>query len=62
MQSLFELLTTIEMKNRYKLNSYFIIYDWEIDKRRIGIEYVFGRCKTFKILAELYLKRRKDLV
>ena len=37
------------------------IYNREINKRRIGIEHVFGTLKTFKILAELYRNRGKRL-
>ncbi|WP_252152432.1 transposase family protein [Acinetobacter terrae] len=37
------------------------IYNQEINKRRIGIEHVFGRLKTFKILAERYRNRGKRL-
>ncbi|MCU7226141.1 hypothetical protein OC498_14850, partial [Acinetobacter bohemicus] len=33
----------------------------EINKRRIGIEHVFGSLKTFKILAERYRNRGKRL-
>lgn len=37
------------------------IYNKEINKRRIGIEHVFGRLKIFKILAERYRNRGKRL-
>jgi hypothetical protein len=37
------------------------IYNQEINKRRIGIEHVFGSLKTFKILAECYRNRGKRL-
>ncbi len=36
-------------------------YNREINKRRIGIEHVFGSLKTFKILAERYRNRGKRL-
>ncbi|WP_442862728.1 transposase [Acinetobacter sp. SM34] len=35
--------------------------DPELNKRRIGIEHVFGRLKTFKILAGRYRNRAKRL-
>ncbi|WP_143223900.1 transposase family protein [Acinetobacter sp. ANC 3903] len=37
-----------------KLDPELKIYNQEINKRRIGIEHVFGRLKTFKILASLF--------
>nr|WP_228145720.1 transposase [Acinetobacter sp. ANC 4654] len=36
-------------------------YNREINKRRIGVEHVFGVLKTFKILAERYRNRGKRL-
>lgn len=36
------------------LDSELKIYNQEINKRRTGIEYIFGSLKTFKILAECY--------
>ncbi|MBJ9953030.1 hypothetical protein I5735_08265 [Acinetobacter baumannii] len=36
-------------------------YNREINKRRIGIENVFGTLKIFKILAERYRNRGKRL-
>ncbi|WP_228145717.1 transposase [Acinetobacter sp. ANC 4654] len=36
-------------------------YNREINKRRIGVEHVFGVLKTFKILAERYRNREKRL-
>jgi hypothetical protein len=33
----------------------------EINKRRMGIEHVFGRLNTFKILADRYRNRGKRL-
>ncbi|MGV2949995.1 transposase, partial [Acinetobacter sp. AGC35] len=36
-------------------------YNQEINKRRIGIEQVFGTLKTFKILAERYRNPGKRL-
>lgn len=37
------------------------IYNQEIKKRGIGIEHVFGRLKTFKIIIERYRNRGKRL-
>ena len=37
------------------------MYNQEINRRRIGIEHVFGRLKTFKILADRYRNRGKRL-
>ncbi|WP_420909499.1 transposase [Acinetobacter nematophilus] len=36
-------------------------YNREINKRRIGIEHVFGALKTFKFFAERYRNRGKRL-
>ncbi|OTG60574.1 hypothetical protein B9T29_11480 [Acinetobacter sp. ANC 3903] len=44
-----------------KLDSELKIYNQEINKRRIGIEHVFGRLKTFKILTGHYRNRGKRL-
>ncbi|AWD70698.1 transposase [Acinetobacter schindleri] len=46
-------------KRHYKLDPELKMYNQEINKRRIGIEHVFGRLKTFKILAERYRNRGK---
>ena len=48
-------------KKGYKLDPELKIYNQEINKRRIGIEHVFGSLKTFKILAERYRNRGKRL-
>ena len=48
-------------KKGYKLDPELKIYNQEINKRRIGIEHVFGRLKTFKILSERYRNRGKRL-
>ncbi|USE84108.1 hypothetical protein M5E07_04650 [Acinetobacter tibetensis] len=37
------------------------IYNQEINKRRIGIQHVFGSLKTFKLLAECYRNRYQRL-
>jgi hypothetical protein len=44
-----------------KLDAELKVYNREINKKRIGIEHVFGRLKTFKILAERYRNRGKRL-
>ncbi len=54
-------LLPLKAKKRCKLNPELKIYNQEINKRRIGIEHVFGSLKTFKILAELYRNRGKRL-
>ncbi|WP_139842029.1 transposase [Acinetobacter sp. ANC 3832] len=36
-------------------------YNREINKRRIGVEHVFGVLKTFRILSERYRNRGKRL-
>ncbi|EHU3048313.1 TPA: transposase [Acinetobacter baumannii] len=48
-------------KKHCKLYPELKIYNQEINKRRIGIEHVFGSLKTFKILAERYRNRGKRL-
>ena len=48
-------------KKRCRLNLVLKTYNREINKRRIGIEHVFGRLKTFKILTERYRNRGKRL-
>jgi len=55
------LLPLKKAKKRCKLDPELKIYNQEINKRRIGIEHVFGSLKTFKILAERYRNRRKRL-
>lgn len=52
----------IKAKRGCKLEPEIKVYNQEINKRRIGIEHVFGRLKTFKILAERYRNRGKTLV
>jgi len=44
----------LKAKHHYKLDPELKIYHQEINKRRIGIEHIFGRLKTFKILANRY--------
>lgn len=48
-------------KKRCRLDPVLERYNREINKRRIGIEHVFGRLKTFKILSERYRNRGKRL-
>ena len=45
-------------KKRFKLDPELKIYNQEINKRRIGVEHLFGR---FKILAERYRDRGKRI-
>ncbi|NHC05117.1 transposase family protein [Acinetobacter sp. 187] len=54
-------LLPLKAKKRYKLDPELKVYNQEINKRRIGIEHVFGSLKTFKILAERYRNRGKRL-
>ncbi|KJV44461.1 IS5/IS1182 family transposase [Acinetobacter indicus] len=54
-------LLPLKVKKHSKLDPELKIYNQEINKRRIGIEYVFGSLKTFKILAERYRHRVKRL-
>ena len=54
-------LLPLKSKKRCKLSPELKIYNQEINKRRIGIEHVFGRLKTFKILSERYRNRAKRL-
>ena len=54
-------LLPLKAKRRCKLDPELRIYNQEINKRRIGIEHVFGRLKTFKILAKRYRNRGKRL-
>ncbi|MGX9608455.1 transposase family protein [Acinetobacter sp. T63] len=51
----------IKSKKRCKLTPELKLYNQEINKRRIGIEHVFGSLKTFKILTERYRNRGKRL-
>ncbi|MCG2916240.1 transposase family protein, partial [Escherichia coli] len=54
-------LLPLKAKKRCKLDPELKLYNREINKRRIGIEHVFGSLKTFKILAERYRNRGKRL-
>ena len=54
-------LLPLKAKKRGNLHSELKKYNREINKRRIGIEHVFGRLKTFKILAGCYRNRGKRL-
>ncbi|WP_180108062.1 transposase family protein [Acinetobacter sp. YH12085] len=54
-------LLPLKAKRRCKLEPELKIYNQAINKRRIGIEHVFGSLKTFKILAERYRNRGKRL-
>ena len=54
-------LLPLKAKRHCKLDPEVKLYNQEINKRRIGIEHVFGSLKTFKILAERYRNRGKRL-
>ena len=54
-------LLPAKAKKRCKLDPLLKTYNREMNKRRIGIEHVFGTLKTFKILAERYRNRGKRL-
>ena len=54
-------LLPLKAKKRCKLDPELKVYNQEINKRRIGIEHVFGSLKTFKILTERYRNRGKRL-
>ena len=54
-------LLPLKAKKRCKLHPELKLYNQEINKRRIGVEHVFGRLKTFKILAKRYRNRGKRL-
>lgn len=47
-------LIPIKAKRNRKLDTEFKKYNREINKRKIGVEHVFGILKTFKILLECY--------
>ena len=47
-------LIPLKAKKGQKLASELKFYNREINKRRIGIEHVFGKLKSFKILCERY--------
>ncbi|MBC6674973.1 transposase [Acinetobacter sp. SwsAc6] len=51
----------LKAKRHCKLDPQLKMYNQEINRRRIGIEHVFGRLKTFKILADRYRNRGKRL-
>ena len=54
-------LIPIKAKRGCKLDPVLKQHNREINKRRIGIEHVFGVLKTFKILSERYRNRGKRL-
>ena len=54
-------LLPLKAKKHCKLHPELKVYNQEINKRRIGIEHVFGSLKTFKILTERYRNRGKRL-
>lgn len=54
-------LLPLKAKRRCKLDPVLKVYNREINKRRIGIEHVFGSLKKFKILAERYRNRGKRI-
>ncbi|AMW78937.1 transposase [Acinetobacter sp. TGL-Y2] len=54
-------LLSFKAKRRCKLDPELKRYNREINKRRIGIEPVFGSLKKFKILSERYRNRGKRL-
>lgn len=54
-------LIPLKAKKGQKLASELKFYNREINKRRIGIEHVFGKLKSFKILCERYRNRGKRL-
>ena len=54
-------LLPLKAKKRCKLDPAVKRYNREINKRRIGIEHVFGSLKKFKIFSERYRNRGKRL-
>lgn len=54
-------LIPIKAKRGRRLDPELKKYNREINKRRIGVEHVFGVLKTFKILSERYRNRGKRL-
>ena len=52
-------LLPLKAKRHCKLDPELKIYNQEINKRRMGIEYVCGILKTINILAERYRNRAK---
>lgn len=54
-------LIPLKAKKGQKLDPELKVYNREINRRRIGIEHVFGKLKTFRILSERYRNRGKRL-
>ncbi|RZG88413.1 hypothetical protein EXE10_02440 [Acinetobacter sp. WCHAc060033] len=54
-------LIPFKAKRGRKLAVELKVYNKEINKRRIGIEHIFGKLKSFKILGERYRNRGKRL-
>jgi hypothetical protein len=54
-------LLPLKAKKRCKLDPELNLYNQQVNKRRVGIEHVFGSLKTFKILTERYRNRGKRL-
>ena len=54
-------LLPLKAKKGCTLDSELKKYNREINKRRIGVEHVFGSLKTFKIISERYRNRGKRL-
>ena len=54
-------LIPLKAKKGQKLAEELKFYNREINKRRIGIEHVFGKLKAFKILCERYRNRGKRI-
>lgn len=48
-------------KKGQKLEEELKVYNREINRRRMDIEHVFGKLKTFKILCERYRNRGKRI-
>jgi len=54
-------LIPLKAKKGQKLAEELKMYNREINRKRIGIEHVFGKLKKFKILCERYRSRGKRL-
>lgn len=54
-------LIPLKAKKGQKLAPELKFYNREINRRRIGVEHVFGKLKAFKILCERYRNRGKRL-
>ena len=54
-------LIPLKAKRGEKLAEELKTFNREINSRRIGIEHVFGKLKTFKILCERYRNRGKRI-